>query len=190
MRITGEHYSHTLSRELFLTLAHSTVRDAANALTTGWIGPSIVPLTNLNSGYRMYEVDTGDFSIYEAYTFYTNISDNIALNGSSSVGPTWKLEYNTRNTYGAAANWPTNAPLNATFWHRVTEAMERNNTLVSAFNSYQGKLSQKSPNCTCTGCISAKICYIRSGSVALAQDCVKGYVACVFVLVMVTLTRS
>ena len=27
------------------------------ALATGWIGPSITPLSNYNSGYRLYEVD-------------------------------------------------------------------------------------------------------------------------------------
>ena len=31
-----------------------------DALTPGWIGPSVTPLTNLNSGFRMYEVDTGE----------------------------------------------------------------------------------------------------------------------------------
>jgi hypothetical protein len=40
-------------------------RTAENALTTDRIGPSVTPLTNLNSGYRMYEVDTGSFDVYE-----------------------------------------------------------------------------------------------------------------------------
>ena len=31
---------------------------AQTALTTSWIGPSITPLTNLNSGFRVYEVDS------------------------------------------------------------------------------------------------------------------------------------
>jgi hypothetical protein len=37
----------------------------------GW--SSITPLENLNSGFRLYEVDTGDFNVYEAYTFYSNV---------------------------------------------------------------------------------------------------------------------
>ena len=32
--------------------------NAQTALTTSWIGPSITPLTNLNSGFRVYEVDS------------------------------------------------------------------------------------------------------------------------------------
>jgi len=57
----------------------------------------------------------------------------------------------------------------------VTEAMERNHTLVSEFNTLEGKSSVKSPNCTSDACAEAKICYIRSGSAALGRACPKGY---------------
>ena len=53
---------------------NGTVRTLETALTPGWIGPSVTPLTNLNSGFRMYEVDTGSFDIYEAYTWYSDVS--------------------------------------------------------------------------------------------------------------------
>ena len=186
MQTMGKPSDAWLWRSQRLSLS-STARTAEAALTPGWIGPSVTPLTNLNSGYRMYEVDTGkhlgrrsyksswpstgDFNIYEAYTFYANVSSFSHLN---STGPTFEFEYNTRDTYGPAANWPSTAPLNATFWHAVTEAMASNHSLVSTFNTYQGKSSIKSPNCTCETCVDAKICYMRSGSVALAQSCSKG----------------
>ena len=32
---------------------------ADDAVAAAWVGPSITPLTNLNAGYRMYEVDAG-----------------------------------------------------------------------------------------------------------------------------------
>lgn len=151
---------------------NGTVQNADTALVTGWIGPSVTPLTNLNSGFRLYEVDTGDFNIYEAYTFYANVSSFPSL---TSTGPAYQIEYSTRDTYGPQADWPADAPLNATFWHRVTEAMERNNTLVSMQNAYQSKLSVKTPNCTTVACATAKICYMRSGSVALGRACKQGY---------------
>jgi len=145
---------------------------SGNALTNAWIGPSVTPLTNLNSGYRMYEVDEGNFEIYDAYTFYADVNTFPNL---TSTGPTFKIEYNTRDAYGRQANWPADAPLNATFWHQVTEAMQTNHSIASQFNTYQGKMSVKSPNCTNNACAEAKVCYIRSGSVALAQSCPKGY---------------
>lgn len=69
------------------------------------------------------------------------------LDGQSEFGPTFELEYSARDTYGATIEWGVNDPLNATWWHRVTEgrcdalcvqglflsrhiAMEANSTLV------------------------------------------------------------
>ncbi|KAJ5493309.1 hypothetical protein N7539_002055 [Penicillium diatomitis] len=150
---------------------NGTVRNESTALATGWIGPSVTPLTNLNSGFRLYEVDTGDFNVYEAYTFYSNVSDYSALRGT---GPTYRFEYSTRDTYGPAAAWKPDAPLNATFWHRVTEAMEKEISLVTLQNQLQGRLSVESPTCDSAACQQAKVCYMRSGSVALGRQCPQG----------------
>ncbi|KAJ6133024.1 hypothetical protein N7471_008239 [Penicillium samsonianum] len=94
---------HTHEDQFMVYYANNgTVQNAENALTTGWIMPSITPLTNLNSGFRLYEVDTGDFNIYEAYTLYSNVSDYPALD---HTGPTFEIEYSTRNAYGLAAGY-------------------------------------------------------------------------------------
>lgn len=150
---------------------NGTVQSKDTALSTGWVCPSVTPINNLNSGFRVYEVDTGDFNIYEAYTFYSNVSDYPAL---SSEGPKFQLEYSTRDAFGPAARWDKKDPLNATFWHTVTEAMEDDPDLVSLHNSFQGKLSVKSPSCTSAACQEAKICYMRSGSAGLGYDCPQG----------------
>lgn len=171
--ISNIFFGHTHEDQVMIYYANNgTVRDAANALTTGWIGPSVTPLTNLNSGFRLYEVDTGSFDVVDAWTFVANVSAFPELSGT---GPTYTLEYSTRDTYGLAADWPAEAPLNATFWHRVTEAMEANRTLVGVFNTLQGKSSVMSPNCTNDACAEAKVCYMRSGSVALGSQCPQGY---------------
>lgn len=144
-------------------------------VVSGWIGPSLTPLTNLNSGYRMYEVDDSTWEIYDAYTFYADVNTFASLNITDGNGPVFKLEYSTREAYGAAANWPDDAPLNATFWQRVTEAMEKDRDLVELFNTYQGKSSVRSPNCTSEACAIAKICYIRSGSAEIGKKCPQGF---------------
>jgi hypothetical protein len=118
------------------------------------------------------EVDTGSWEVFNAYTFYADVNAFPSLN---QTGPTFKFEYSTRDAYGPAANWTDDAPLNATFWHKVTEAMEKNHTLVSVYNTFQGKSSVKSPNCTNNACAQAKICYIRSGSAALGRNCLQGF---------------
>ncbi|KAJ5167820.1 uncharacterized protein N7482_003414 [Penicillium canariense] len=151
---------------------NGTIQNASTALTTGWIGPSVTPLTNMNSGFRLYEVDTGDFNVYEAYTFFSNVSEYANLR---ETGPTFRFEYSTRDTYGPAAEWDKDAPLNATFWHRVTEAMEKDISLVTLQTYLQGRMSVRSPKCDTEACQKAKICYMRSGSVALGRQCPQGY---------------
>jgi hypothetical protein len=169
-------FGHTHEDEFMIYYSNNgTAQTAENALTTGWIGPSVTPLTNFNSGYRMYEVDTGTFDVYEAYTWYADVNSFSTLD-TSTAGPTFEFEYSTRETYGTPIGWPTDAPLNATFWHRVTEAMELNITMVEQFNTYQGKSSFKSPKCTSSQCAVAKICYMRSGSAPLGRQCLSGYV--------------
>lgn len=166
-------WGHTHEDQVLIYYANNgTFQSSGTAQTVGWIGPSVTPLTNLNSGYRMYSVDTGNFEIYDAYTFYSDISKTRSLN---ATGPTYQFEYSTREAYGSAINWPKNAPLNATFWHGVTVAMEGNRSLVETFNTYQGKSSRRSPNCSSDACAQAKVCYMRSGSAALGRACPQGF---------------
>ncbi|KAF1981934.1 Ser/Thr protein phosphatase family protein [Aulographum hederae CBS 113979] len=175
--IANVFFGHTHEDQVMIYYSNNgTVQSADTALTSGWIMPSVTPLTNVNSGFRVYEVDTGDFNIYEAFTFYSNVSAYYAADfDPATTGPTFELEYSTREAYGGAANWPEDAPLNATFWHAVTEAMEEDPGLVETFNMYQGKISVQTPNCTNVKCVAAKICYMRSGSVALGSLCTQGF---------------
>lgn len=171
--IANVFFGHTHEDFAYVWYANNgTDQSSGNALTTAWVGPSITPLTNVNSAFRSYSVDTGDWNVYDAYTFYSDVEAFSSLN---TTGPTFEFEYNTRDTYGPSINWPATAPLNATFWHEVSEQIAKNTTLASIFNTYQGKSSVKSPNCTNVACAQAKACYMRSGSVALGQKCPQGY---------------
>lgn len=171
--IANVFFGHTHEDQIMIYYANNGTRQTSeNALVPGWIGPSVTPLTNLNSGFRMYEVDTGSFDVYDAYTWYSNVSSFPDLN-VSSTGPTYQYEYSTREAYNIS--WPTTAPLNATYWHAVSKAMETDITLIEKFNTFQGKSSVKTPNCTNAECQEARVCYMRSGSVALGQACRQGY---------------
>jgi len=102
----------------------------------------VTPFINLNSGFRVYEVDSGTFDIMDAYTWTADVNAFGGLDGQTEYGPTYELEYSTREAYGATiSEWGPNDPLNATWWHLVTEAMEANSSLVQLFNTYQGKSS-------------------------------------------------
>lgn len=126
-------FGHTHEDQIMIYYANNgTVQSSENAMALGWMAPSVTPLTNLNSGFRMYEVDTGSFEIYEAYTWFSNVSSFPDLNVSKN-GPTYQIEYSTRDAYNIS--WPEASPLDAKYWQAVTEAMETDITLVEKFNT-------------------------------------------------------
>jgi len=170
-------FGHTHEDQFSIFYANNATNiSAETALATSWIGPSITPLMNLNSGFRVYEVDSATFDILDAHTWRSDVNSYPDLDGQTASGPTYVYEYNTRETYGAdISGWGSNDPLNATWWHLVTEQMEANPSLVTTFNEYQGKQSVRTPNCT-GECIPARICYMRSGSASIAlQNCPPGF---------------
>ncbi|GJE85857.1 sphingomyelin phosphodiesterase [Phanerochaete sordida] len=170
-------WGHTHEDELSIFYTNNgTVQSRDTALTPSWITPSLTPLTNLNSGFRMYEVDSNTFDILDAHTWMSDVNTFPSLDSQIEFGPTYKHEYSTREAYGAnITGWGPNDPLNGTWWHLVTEQMENNPALVQQFNTFQGKTSVRSPFCS-GDCIAAKICYIRSGSVPLAlSNCIPGF---------------
>ncbi|KAH9486375.1 Sphingomyelin phosphodiesterase 2 [Psilocybe cubensis] len=111
---------------------NGTTMSVETAQTLAWTGPSITPGTNINSGFRLYEVDTATFEILDAHTWISDVNSYPALDAQVALGPTFSYEYNTRQTYGGTiTEWGPNDPLNATWWHRVTEAMEADSGLVT-----------------------------------------------------------
>lgn len=130
-----------------------------------------------------------------SHSWMSDVNTFPELDSQIRFGPTYKHEYSTREAYGAnITGWGPNDPLNATWWHLVTERawghyeiehsltilvscaeMEQNPSLVQQFNTFQGKTSVRTQPCT-GDCIPAKICYIRSGSVPLAlSNCIPNF---------------
>ncbi|EJD04893.1 uncharacterized protein FOMMEDRAFT_18613 [Fomitiporia mediterranea MF3/22] len=175
--IAGIFWGHTHEDELSIFYTNNgTVQSAENALVVSWNAPSITPASNLNSGFRVYEVDSSTFEVLDAHTWKSDVNAFPALDGQTAFGPTFTYEYSARDTYGGnITGWGSNDPLNATWWHRVTEVMENDTSLVQTFNTLQGKSSVRTKPCT-GECITAKICYLRSGSSSIAkQNCPAGF---------------
>lgn len=151
------------------TLRNTTDIDYSKPLTMGFIGPSITPLTGNNAGYQRLQVDTRTFSVMGYQTYFANVSESLTWDT-----PIWQFEYDARNTYNVGnVDWPATAPLNATFYDRVTSQMLQNNSLVETYNLLETKSSVVTKNCSSAACTSQKVCYIRSGSAALGLKCGK-----------------
>ena len=54
-------------------------------------------------------------------SWISRVNEFPALDDQTEVGPTYVLEYSTREAYGQNITWGANDPLNATWWHLVTE---------------------------------------------------------------------
>jgi hypothetical protein len=56
------------------------------------------------------------------FSYKTDVNAFSSLDSQTQFGPTFEYEYNTCETYGGSiSGWGPNDPLNATWWHRVTE---------------------------------------------------------------------
>ena len=68
---------------------NATNISAETALTTSWMGPSITALTNLNSGFRVYEVDSAVRRLYIYLeiltTSFVSVISDIRNRGRSHV---------------------------------------------------------------------------------------------------------
>ncbi|KAI0739329.1 Metallo-dependent phosphatase-like protein [Irpex lacteus] len=101
---------------------------AETAESVSWVGPSITPLTRLNSGFRLYEVDSSTFDILDAHTWISDVSTTREAHGKNII------------------EWGPHDPLNATWWHHVIEQVSENPSLITTFNTSQGKTSVMSPD--------------------------------------------
>lgn len=155
-----------------ITYRNTTSVDYAKPLAVGYIGPSITPLTGYNAGYQLYQVDAKTFSVTGVQTYFANMSE-----ANEWTTPVWQFEYDARSAYAPSyreGQWPSNAPLNATFWDGIATAMLSNQSLVEMYNLYETKSSILTKNCSTQACAEQKVCYIRSGSAALGLACPHG----------------
>ncbi len=182
---------------------HQTHRDTTKIdftkpLQISYIGPSITPLTGLNSGYRVYQVDSKTFSIMGAQTYFANMSNSLTW-----TKPVWEFEYDTREAYSVVPDsadppmerdedditkhigipWPSTSPLNATFWHFMTEKMlhdsksdsTTNSPLLELYERYEAKSSTHPDRRGSNPGAEQKVCFLRAGSGYLGRVCRERY---------------
>lgn len=73
---------------------------------------------------RKYGIVTlcGQCDLNQKTSWRSDVNSFPALDSQLDVGPTYSYEYSTRAAYGGnIAGWGPNDPLNATWWHHVTE---------------------------------------------------------------------
>ncbi|KAK3837370.1 MAG: Metallo-dependent phosphatase-like protein [Linnemannia gamsii] len=144
------------------------VKNARTAMATAWTGPSVTPYRNVNPGFRMYKVDTGSWNVFDSITYIANL-DQAAQWDAMGTGPNWHIEYSAREAYSPYAPLPANASLSAAWWHKVTEAFEKDpGNTTGPFQEFWKRHSKQStvfPTCLAnTTCPQEMICALRSAT--------------------------
>ena len=182
--IAGVFFGHTHQDQVHLfydflpdseSLDENGLRDTSKLnfsapLQTAYIGPSITPLTGLNSGYRLYTVDAKTFDVLGYDTYYANMSNSLDWHR-----PVWSHLYNTRAAYTRYVPWPEKAPLNATFWDRVASKMledsDEGRALFERYEYYERKGSTAPFGRGRDVGRVEKVCYIRNGQGGQRCEC-------------------
>lgn len=73
------------------------------------------------TGFSFYPFRFCSFVVMGLYSWRSDVNSFPELDSQIVNGPTWVHEYSTREAYGANITWGANDPLNATWWHLVTE---------------------------------------------------------------------
>ncbi|KAG9072015.1 hypothetical protein KI688_006237 [Linnemannia hyalina] len=162
--IAEQFFGHTHYDE-FALFYNSPSKNAASAISTAWVGPSVTPYTNLNPGFRVYKVDTGNWNIYDAETYVADLTQASTWDAKGTT-PNWHLEYSARAAYTPYLSSPSAAtqPLSPAWWHNVTVAFESNPAAFQKYWTYRGKSANKMPACTNgSACPKEMICDLRAG---------------------------
>ncbi|GJN93458.1 hypothetical protein Rhopal_006514-T1 [Rhodotorula paludigena] len=156
--IAAQFYGHSHKDELEISYLDYEDRRADTATGIAFISGALTPRGG-NPVFRVYDVDPVTYDVLDFRPYRVNMDSD-----SFKTGPLdWEALYSAREKYGGFLNesLASDYPLNGTFWHLVTEAMERDD---NAFQFYMSNLARGawSDQCHDEKCKENRICAIRS----------------------------
>ncbi len=134
-----------------------------------YITQAVTPWVENNPAWRYYEIDTDTFQVMNSYNYYTKLNETF----TNEDEPVWEFEYAARDAY--EIEWPETSPLNATYWHRVYEAMSSNVTIMQQYEGNAKRWSPYTPDCFSTKLCTWNMCYVSSFLDSEYETCMKLY---------------
>ncbi|KAJ7064950.1 Metallo-dependent phosphatase-like protein [Mycena amicta] len=159
--IAGQFFGHTHSDEFELAYSDYENRSVETAMNVAWIAPALTPRSG-QPAFKVYDVDSDTYEIMDAKVYVADMT-----NPKYQIEPEWSLYYSAREEYGQLVRPPLEptAPLDAKFWHAVTEVFEKNDTAFERYNEFLTRGAHVQP-CP-ADCKKQMICQMRA---ARAQD--------------------
>ncbi|KAJ7913871.1 sphingomyelin phosphodiesterase [Mycena leptocephala] len=173
--IAGQFFGHTHVDEFQIAYSDYEHRGADTAVGVSWIAPALTPRSG-NPAFRVYDVDPDTYEIMDSKVYMSDLKNptyqtkrsyliSITLPKPDGSVAEWKLYYSAREEYGPLVDLAPTAPLDARFWHAVTEAFEKNDTAFQRYNEFMTRGAHVQP-CN-AACKKAAICQMRA---ARAED--------------------
>ncbi|KAJ7255864.1 sphingomyelin phosphodiesterase [Mycena haematopus] len=157
--IAGQFFGHTHYDQFEIAYSDYENRQADTAVSVAWIAPALTPRSG-NPALKVYDVDPDTYEIMDSKVYYSDMK-----NPEYQTKPEWKLYYSAREEYGPLVDLAPTAPLDARFWHGVTEAFEKNETAFQRYNEFMTRGAHVEP-CD-AACKKVTICEMRA---ARAED--------------------
>ncbi|EAU89491.1 sphingomyelin phosphodiesterase [Coprinopsis cinerea okayama7 len=152
--IAGQFYGHSHQDEFIVGYSDYSRQTADTAVTYALLAPAITPRGS-NPGFKVYDVDPDTYEIVDVKVYRTDISSP-----EFHVEPVWELTYSARETYGPFVGLEPQDSLGPAFWHRLTEAFERDDALFDVYRRFKRAVSDAGP-CDAE-CKRVSICDMRA----------------------------
>ena len=140
--IAGIFFGHT-HLDQFNLLYAKDVKSIDTIVNMAWIGQAVTPWVENNPAWRYYEVDSETFSIMNSFNYYSKLNETFANEGQE---PEWLFEYSARDVYNVT--WPSQAPLNASYWHLVAEKIKSDVSYRQLYENLAKRWSPYVPDCS------------------------------------------
>ncbi|XP_052797334.1 sphingomyelin phosphodiesterase-like [Mya arenaria] len=145
--IVGQFFGHTHSMTYEVLYDEETLLRPLGVI---YMPGSITTYSNLNPGFRIYEIDGNyagsSWQVQDYTNYFLNLTD-ANLNGN----PTWQKEYSAKETYGLTSLFPKD-------WNDLIYRMKTDNTLFNKFCSHTAK---SAPNTSCDR--NSTLCGLKTG---------------------------
>ncbi|KAM0452211.1 hypothetical protein ACHAPV_008764 [Trichoderma viride] len=156
--IAAMFFGHTHVDHFEISYSNYSSQDAAHAIMTSYICPSLTPTSGMPS-FRVYDVDPETFAVLDTTTYIADMT-NAAF---QTTGPVWTKYYSAKEAYGSKLSPPVTDPaaeLTPAFWHNVTALFQSD---PNTFNQYIAYKSRGWNVASCTGdCATAELCQLRA----------------------------
>lgn len=125
-------------------------------LSVGYTAPSLTTYTNLNPGYRVYEIDGfyngSTWTVLDHSTFIMNLTES-----NLKDEPVWLKEYSAKETYNMSSLTPAD-------WDDLSKRFMNDNRLFSKYLQYYYKsvVDEGDQPCDAT-CRKLMVCQLRCG---------------------------